>query len=159
MVYSLCCADDWLSTNDCIISYSDIFYHASAIKLLKDSPKDFSITYDKNWLELWSKRFRDPLEDAETFKEQDGKLMDIGNPPSSLSEVGGQYMGLLKFKPEGWKLIKEILNDQKPSFDQLDMTSLLQLLLSQNHHIAAIPINEEWYEFDSIEDLMITNDY
>ena len=68
-------------------------------------------------------------------------------------------MGLLKFKPNGWKLIKEILNEQEPNFDQLDMTSLLNLLLSQNHYVAAIPTNEEWYEFDSIEDLMASNDY
>ena len=158
MVYSLCRADDWLSETDCIISYSDIFYHASHVKLLKDSPNDFSITYDKNWLELWTKRFADPLDDAETFKEQDGKLLEIGNRPTSLSEVTGQYMGLLKFKPNGWKQIKKILNEQEPNFDQLDMTSLLNLLLSQNLYVAAIPTNEEWYEFDSIEDLMVVND-
>ena len=157
MLSSLLKAEHLLTTTPCIVSYSDIFYAKEAIIYLAASDADIAITYDPNWRLLWQKRFNDPLDDAETFRERDGKLLEIGNRPTSLSEVAGQYMGLLKFKPNGWKLIKEILKEQKPNFDRLDMTSLLRILLSQNHYVRAIPTTEEWYEFDSIEDLMASD--
>jgi hypothetical protein len=35
---------------------------------LLESGGDIALTYDKNWLNLWKKRFGDPLIDAESFK-------------------------------------------------------------------------------------------
>ena len=36
----------------------------------------------QNWLELWSKRFENPLDDAETFKiNEGGYLLEIGQKP------------------------------------------------------------------------------
>ena len=56
-----------------------------------------------NWLALWERRFGDPLLDAETFRlSSDGSLLEIGNKPRNVEEVEGQYMGLLRFSPEGW---------------------------------------------------------
>ena len=101
MVTSLICADSWLNNNDCIVSYSDIFYKKSAIKSLVDNKSNLAITFDPNWEELWSKRFGDPLLDAETFKLKNNKfLAEIGKPPNLLKEIEGQYMGLLKFTPK-----------------------------------------------------------
>ena len=49
-----------------------------------------------NWLELWKKRFSDPLEDAETFKvDKDNFITEIGNKSSSYENIQGQFMGLL----------------------------------------------------------------
>ena len=98
MVSSLCCANEWLEANTCIVSYSDIFYEASAVRSLIESKADISLTYDPNWLELWTKRFGDPLLDAETFRlNPDGTLAEIGKKPKTVEEIQGQYMGLLKF--------------------------------------------------------------
>ena len=79
MVYSLCCAKDWLQADPCIISYSDIFYDKNVVSLLMDYSGPLAITYDKNWLSLWEKRFDDPLSDAESFRiDADGYLLEIG---------------------------------------------------------------------------------
>ena len=40
MLKSLLCADKILKKNDCIVSYSDIFYDESAIRLLKKQKSD-----------------------------------------------------------------------------------------------------------------------
>ena len=29
-------------------------------------------------------------------------LIEIGNKTNNIDEIGGQYMGLLKFTPQGW---------------------------------------------------------
>ena len=68
MVTSLACASSWLEKYECIVSYSDIFYNQEIIENLSIAPGNLNVAYDPSWLDLWSKRFSDPLEDAETFK-------------------------------------------------------------------------------------------
>ena len=156
MVRSLMCADKWLMTSPCIVSYSDIFYFSNAVNTLKNSNQKISITYDPNWEQLWTRRFTNPLIDSETFKiNKEQIITEIGNKPFSLNEIQGQYMGLLKFTPSSWQEVKEICSEKSPKeFDNLDMTSLLQLIINKgNIHIKGIPYFEEWGEFDSMEDL------
>jgi len=68
MVSSLMCASEWLEHEDCVVSYSDIFYESQAIRLLIECGSEICITYDPNWETLWKQRFEDPLSDAETFR-------------------------------------------------------------------------------------------
>ncbi len=103
MVSSLACAQDWLQAEPCIVTYSDIFYSSVAIKSLMECSSLLAVTYDPNWLELWTKRFGDPILDAETFRlTSEHTLAEIGYKPKSVDEVQGQYMGLLRFTPQGW---------------------------------------------------------
>ena len=155
MVGSLLAADSWLRADECIVSYGDIVYHPAAVEALAASQADVAITYDRLWKQLWSDRFEDPLSDAETFRRtSDGFLQEIGHRASSLSDVEGQYMGLLKFTTAGWGQIKRLLSSAAPSeLDQLDMTTLLGGLLSAGIPIAAIPVDGRWCEVDSADDL------
>ena len=72
MVTSLACAREWLQAEACIVSYSDIFYEANAVRKLMDSDAALALTYDPDWLRLWQARFDCPLSDAETFRVSDG---------------------------------------------------------------------------------------
>ena len=79
MVSSLDCARSWLIEAPCVVSYSDIFYDAVAIRSLMNSSALLAVTYDPNWLLLWEKRFGEPLMDAETFRVGTiGTLIEIG---------------------------------------------------------------------------------
>ena len=153
MLYSLYQARNWLLSDDCIVAYSDIFYTEDSITPLLNTKADISITYDPNWLDQWTKRFTDPLEDAETFSQENGWLSDIGRQPKSLDEIKGQYMGIIKFSPKGWEQVEDFLTYLPKSFDRMDMTSLLSKLIERNVPIRTIAISDEWYEFDSMNDL------
>lgn len=156
MVYSLSCAEAWLSTTPCIVSYSDIFYSPSAVASLMDCTADLAVTYDQNWLTLWSKRFSDPLLDAETFRlDRNGALLEIGNKPRSIDEIGGQYMGLLRFTPRGWAAIQRVRASlSELERDRLHMTGALQRVIESNLlPVIAVPNAEPWGEIDSQEDL------
>ena len=153
MLYSLYQARDWLLSDDCIVTYSDIFYTENSIVPLLNTQADISITYDPNWLDQWSKRFADPLEDAETFNQENGWLTDIGRKPKSLDEIKGQYMGILQFSPKGWGQVEDFLAHLPEGFDRLDMTSLLSKLIERSVPIRTIATSDEWYEFDSMNDL------
>lgn len=157
MVSSLACSQEWLLAEPCIVSYSDIFYEASAVESLMTSAARLAVTYDPHWLKLWEKRFGDPLLDAETFRLNSGKtLAEIGNKPKFVQEVQGQYMGLLRFTPDGWREVLRI-RAGLPSVecDRMHMTGTLQRVIEAGHiAIEAIPYEHEWGEVDSAEDLM-----
>ena len=131
MLSSLACAEEWLKNSTCIISYSDIFYEIKALKCLLKCKSPISITYDPNWLEIWSNRFSNPLSDAESFKlNNNSTISDIGRRVESLSEIQGQFMGLLKTSPEGWMEIQRIRSLTKSEDrDKIDMTGILQKII------------------------------
>ncbi len=156
MVTSLACASEWLQSGPCIVSYSDIFYSAAAVRSLIDSPAPLAVTYDPNWLELWTQRFGDPLLDAETFRlKPDHTLAEIGNKPVSVAEVEGQYMGLLRFTPPAWEEVTRLRSEMSSAeCDRMHMTGTLQRVIEAGRMtITAVPYCGEWGEVDSAEDL------
>lgn len=161
MVSSLACAAEWLSTEPCIVSYSDIFYEPDAVTSLMSSQADLAVTYDDNWRSLWEKRFGDPLLDAETFrlKRDDGSLIEIGNKPESVEEVEGQYMGLLRFTPRGWVEVVRIRTSlSAEECDRMHMTGTLQKVIDEGQMpVSAIPFHGQWGEVDCEDDLVAYN--
>lgn len=156
MVSSLACAQDWLLAEPCIVSYSDIFYSSAAVKSLMTCTASLAVTYDPNWLELWMQRFGDPLLDAETFRlSPEHTLTEIGNKPKSVEAVQGQYMGLLRFTPEGWEEVLRIRSGlNSDQCDKMHMTGTLQKIIESNRlAITAIPYLDKWGEIDSAQDL------
>lgn len=155
MVSSLITASEWLKHSPCIVSYSDIFYSSNAITSLMQSTADIAVTYDIYFKDLWTARFQNPLADLETFKMNSaGHIIEIGNRPSSFDEVQGQYMGLLKFTPNGWQQVDSILQKMTSSqVDKLDMTTLLQHVIKAGHLISALPYTDKWGEIDHSSDL------
>lgn len=158
MVSSLACADSWLKTEPCIVSYSDIFYSPSAVLSLMTCDASLAVTYDPNWLELWTRRFGDPLLDAETFRlTPDNTLAEIGSTAKSVNDIQGQYMGLLRFTPESWAEIVRLRAGLAPQQrDKVHMTNTLQQVIdAQQIPIHALPYAGEWGEVDSCEDLFL----
>ncbi len=155
MLMSLCCADEWLKSDECIVSYSDIVYTDEAIRLLTSCKKNISMTYNTKWLDLWKERFENPLSDAETFKiDENNYITEIGSKAQSLDEIEGQYMGLLKFTPVGWQEIKGYLNTLEDlRINKMDMTSLLSKLIKNGTGIYAVPYDGFWYEVDNENDM------
>jgi len=159
MVATLACAGEWLSTDVCIVSYSDIIYEPVAVtSLISASDSKIAITYDPNWRALWEARFDDPLSDAETFAMGEvGELREIGGRPISLEEVQGQYMGLLRISPEGWGVIQTILGQLTAAdVQQIHMTGLLsQVVGSRLCAVQCLPYTGRWAEVDSESDLEV----
>jgi L-glutamine-phosphate cytidylyltransferase len=158
MVRSLACAEAWLAADDCIVSYADIAYGRALVAELAAMPHDIAISYDPDWLTLWQQRGENPLDDAETFRRDstDGRLLEIGGKPASLQGIEGQYMGLLKFSPRGWRRVRAVI-DAMPAeaCDKLDMTSLLARLLRSGDVIGTVPTRQPWGEVDTASDLRL----
>ena len=154
MFVSLTMAGEWLDKDICIVCYSDIVFGPGVIKLLAKTDSELAISSYTGYRDLWQKRFDNPFDDMETFKQKDGKLVEIGKRPMCNDDVEGQYMGLLRFTPLAWKKTLQSLPASKPT-EKLDMTTLLQHLITLGHEIDVLETNELWLECDSKHDIFI----
>lgn len=159
MLYTLFTAEEFMD-QDIIISYSDIIYKQDILNNLIDSKEEISVVIDKKWKLLWEQRMENPLEDAETLKIKDNKIIEIGKKPSSYEDIEGQYIGLIKISHivineviAFYKSLKTTYNEE--DFQNLYMTDFLQLLIENNYKISPLFIEGGWIEIDSEEDLKV----
>lgn len=155
MVASLTEASVWLRAESVIVSYGDIFYRSNVVSQLAASPGELVVAYDRKWHTLWSRRFEDPLSDAETFRiDSNGRLLEIGARTDDPTKIEGQYMGLLKFTPTGWGWVEQALAKLEPNLRaRIDMTGLLRRLIADHLPILTIGTDGDWGEVDSASDL------
>jgi L-glutamine-phosphate cytidylyltransferase len=157
MVMSLATAAAWARSEPIIVSYADIFYRRELVRDLAVAEGDLVVAYDRAWRKLWSRRFADPLADAETFRaDKSGKLVEIGGKTLKIEEISGQYMGLLKFTPKAWQTVEAVLVQLNPATrDRLDMTGLLRILVNRGFPIYTLGTEGHWGEVDSPGDLAV----
>jgi choline kinase len=167
--YQLIDNPDWASTNmiatlrrasmllrqvPCLVAYSDIVYRPDRVKALAEADADIAISYDTEWRTLWNARFENPLSDAETFRQQDGWLTDIGTKPQRISDVEGQYVGLLKFTPIGWRQVEQVLSSLNLEIQRrTDVTNLLRILLERGIRVRCVAGAGAWCEIDDSGDV------
>ncbi len=153
MVYSLVLALQHLKLKKFVVVYGDILFHPQHVIDLLECTNDIAMTYDCDWLNLWKLRFEEPMDDAETFKINNGNLYEIGMQPSSLAEIQGQFMGLLLFRPEGVLKLKQALQQIGKLEKKVQLTQLLQTLIQTKHHIEIVAVRGRWCEIDTQADL------
>jgi L-glutamine-phosphate cytidylyltransferase len=168
MVASLMCAANLLDGDkDVLILYSDIIYEARIVKALLSSMAALSTTVDRQWLKLWETRSNDPIKDAETMRlNPDGTIAELGKKPKALTDIEGQYMGLIKVSAQFAPFLVKVYNrmdrqkiyDGK-AFDQMFMTTFLQYLIDSGHPLRAVLVDGGWLEVDTVEDLQTFNRY
>ncbi len=162
MVATLFCAEEaFQSSDNVIVSYSDIIYSPKIVQTLLSNTADIAVVIDRQWRSLWEARMENPLSDAETLKINDeGFIEEIGKKPKSYDEIHGQYIGLMKFSIAGARrfrqhyhsLDKEAVYDGK-SFDNMYMTTLLQSLIDSGVEVTPVFIDGGWTEIDEPTDL------
>ena len=65
--------------DDIIISYGDIVYEKKNLETVLRANGDIVVMVDDGWLDLWSIRNENPLNDAETLKYGDkGQIVELG---------------------------------------------------------------------------------
>jgi choline kinase len=156
MVMSLTEATTWLRAGPVIVSYADIFYRGALVRGLANAPDALVISYDRQWRRLWTRRFADPLSDAETFRVgASGELLEIGGKTTRVEDIEGQYMGLLKFTPVAWAAVENLLATlDGPIRERLDMTGLLRrLLMAKTVAIGTFGTDSQWGEIDNPGDV------
>ena len=161
MLWTLFCAENELH-DEVIVSYGDIVYSSNVLQRLINSNEDISVIIDLDWEEYWKERNDNPLDDAETLKlNNEGYICEIGKKPQSISEIEGQYIGLMKFSKRGILKLKSLFHSEKEGVTNFlgkpiknaYMTDFLQALIDSGERVSPIFINSGWIEIDTVNDL------
>lgn len=161
MVTSLFCARHLLDgTRDLIICYGDIVFQRSVLDALLGVNAPVAVAVDKGWYDLWRLRMENPLDDAETLKlAPDGRLREVGRKPRALSEIEGQYIGMIKIRANTQAAIAALydgLSEAGPyegrNKANMFMTSFIQLLIDAGVEVRPAFFNRGWLEIDSVAD-------
>jgi len=168
MVASLFCALPFIESceEDLIVAYGDIVYTSENLQAMLTSRAEVSLMIDQNWKDLWSVRLDNPLDDAETLKVDDnGYVTELGKKPSGYEDIQGQYTGLIKIRADK---LKDLVNFYKSlnqsamydgkNFDNMYMTSFIQLLINAGWGVEAVDVMGGWLEVDTVADLKAYED-
>ncbi|MFJ9742823.1 NTP transferase domain-containing protein [Streptomyces sp. NPDC101166] len=154
MVDTLVRAEAWLTSDTTLVSYGDIVYASADAAALAALDAPIAVAYDPRWRTLWERRFTDPLADAETFAlDATGRLAEIGGRPSRLEDVTGQYVGLLRFTPQGWREVRRVLAAGPAVAHMTDL--LARVVRAGRLPVSAVPLSHPWFEFDHVCDLAL----
>ena len=158
---SLLCCNKILKKTTSIISYADIYYTPNEIKILKKMKGDICILSNNNWKNYGKKRFKNPLSDLESFKIKKNKLIDIGRKVKNINDIDGQYMGIMKINPNGWKkILRHIKIYYNNEVNSLDITNFLKTFIkNKDSYVQVKKTNTEWYEIDNQKDYKIAKKY
>ena len=161
MVYTLWCAREKMIGQEVIISYGDICYSAEILARLKQDNGEVSVVIDRAWLGYWKARFDNPLDDAESLRiNAQVCITEIGRKIRSISDVDGQYIGLIKLSISGVTRLLATVEMIKSKgikvngrcFEDMYMTDLLDYMITQGIEINAVEINRNWIEIDDLRD-------
>ncbi|MDC1433615.1 phosphocholine cytidylyltransferase family protein [Burkholderiales bacterium] len=162
MVESLFSAQPFIQQEgDLIIAYGDIVYQSNNLRALLNCNDEIALMIDTRWRDLWSMRLDDPLDDAETLMmNDDGYVTELGKKPESYDQIEGQYTGLIKIRSDKLEALIAFYNQLDRSaiydgkdFNNIYMTSFLQLLINSGWKAKAVLVNSGWLEVDSVKDL------
>lgn len=150
---------------DLLVVYGDIVFEPRVVRAVAGSEALLAIAINGDWQALWSARMDDPLADAETLKVRGGLVTEIGKKPRALSDIEGQYMGLIRLRADAAlefcraydEMDRHALYDGV-GFEQLYMTSFLQALIDAGWPVAAVEVNGGWLEVDTVQDLRLYED-
>jgi choline kinase len=160
MVWTLFCAEEELD-GEVVLAYGDIVYSRRNLRALLDSRADVAVAIDLDWKAYWEARSEDPLSDAETLRlAPDGRILEIGQKPTSLAQIQGQYMGLMKFSAAGLGQLRQVFHGARRAgtlrgkpVEKAYMTDLLQAMIDAGLRLDAVPVRGEWVEVDTVRDL------
>ncbi len=156
MAYSLFLTQG-IWTEDIIVSYGDIIYEEGLLNKIMMAKDDINVMVDTNGVQYFKDRF------GENYKahleslaiEKNNHIIDIGRSfaEADIENCDGQYIGLLKFKLKGLRMLLTTYWKNEDKYKNAYMTTILNDMIENGHTINAVKTDGGWLEFDTQEDI------
>lgn len=138
--------------DDILFSYTDIIYDKSLIKrIINKKLVNINVPINLSWKKIWLIRKKNILDDAETLRYRNKRLLEIGNKIDNINNVMGQFMGLIFIPKKKRSKILNILKSDK--FKNKHLTFFINYLIKRKFIITITKYKNFWYEFDDNLDL------
>ena len=165
ILLSLFCAESAME-GGFLSTYSDILYTPEVVRRLLASPHSISLVVDRQWHLAYEGRLDHPVAQAELTEVQDDLVLQVGKQVGPERAVG-EYIGLAKFTAEGARRLREVYAEvatryastpdapfqAAAHFRKSYQTDIFLELIDRGFPIGWTPIDGEWREIDTVEDL------
>ena len=153
-------------SGDVLIMFGDILFDEHILQQVLDSSGDISIAIDKDWKKSYQERNDNPIDKADKVLLKNEKIIKISAKQIDLqqNEDTGELLGIMKLSSNGSKILIEHYErleknhtgnfHDAESFKKAKFVDILQELLSLGIEINPVPINGNWCEIDTFDDLV-----
>lgn len=163
ILHSLFCAREAFE-GPLLTTYSDIVYTPEVVRAALDSPFDIGLIVDRQWAKAYEGRQDHPVEQAELVEVEGDRIVRVGKKVGPEQAVG-EFIGLAYYSQRGaalmaqaWDEVRATYADEDPfhhaaQFKKAYLTDLFNELIARGAHLGVIPIDGQWREIDTVEDL------
>ena len=146
-------------TDDLLISFSDIIYDISILKMLIKSKHNFTIAIQKNWKKKYKYRFDHPIEQADKVFIKNNIIKDIGKK-LSIDKTNGEFLGIFKLSKKMCNIIVDEYNLLKKTkkTKKLQVHHFFQYLIKRKINIIPTYVSGKYMEIDTFNDYKIAMD-
>ena len=147
-----------------VVAYSDILFETEVVKKLLESSADISIVVDIDWQAYYIDRKDHPVTEAEKVIFNTNKeVLKIGKVIIDKNDVYGEFIGMLKFSPQGAEVFKNHFHRSKAlywdqpfqrakTFQKAYITDMIQEIVDLGVEVHCVIIERGWKEIDTEED-------
>ncbi len=141
-----------IEDSECIVSYGDILFREKTIKKLINLESEISIAVDSVWKKRYSSRTIDDLISCEKVIISDNEMISAGSNIDP-DKANAEFIGLLTFKPNVMKFLKNNSKLQKLDIKKANLSFLLMFLKKNGFSIKIIDVEGDWAEMNEAHDL------
>lgn len=150
---------------DVLISYSDILFDESILKIMINSQASIGIGVDLNWEKAYLGRTQHPKSEADNVLIQNQQILNIKKNiiAAKANQQLGEFIGLVKLNSEGASIFVNKFNELEsnhkgtfhdaPSLEKAYFTDIFKELIDSSILITPIIVEGKWCEIDTIQDL------
>lgn len=163
ILLSLFCAEEAME-GELVTTYSDIVYTPEVVARAIASRHDVGLVVDRQWHLAYEGREDHPVDQAELVEAEGSRVVRVGKRVGPEQAVG-EFIGLARYSAEGVRLMRETMAEvrQRQSLEEpfhyaavlrkAYLTDLFMEMIARGHDVGPIPIDGQWREIDTVEDL------
>ncbi|MBA2661263.1 MAG: phosphocholine cytidylyltransferase family protein [Bradymonadaceae bacterium] len=167
ILFSLFCAQAAME-GPFLTTYSDIVFTPEVVQAALNSAHDISLVVDRQWAGAYDGRSDHPVSEAELAEVEGDRVIAVGKQVGP-QRAAGEFIGLARFSELGGRQLKDAfadvrarLGDDDPFhaaklFRKAYLTDLFLELIKRQIPIGWTPIDGQWREIDTVEDLERVN--
>ena len=152
-------------TGDILVIFGDIIFDEKILQQILNSKGEIIIAIDKDWKKSYEERHDNSIEKADKVLLKNGRIIQISakSIDAKQNDDTGELLGLLKLSSNGSRILvqhyEKLENSHigsfhdAESFQRAKFVDILQELVLSGIEITPIPIQGNWCEIDTLDDL------
>ncbi len=152
-------------TDDILVMFGDIIFDEKILQQILNSKGEIIIAIDKDWKKSYEERHDNSIEKADKVLLKNDRIIQISakSIDAKQNDDTGELLGLLKLSSNGSRTLvqhyEKLENSHTgpfhdaESFQRAKFVDILQELVISGIEITPIPIQGNWCEIDTLDDL------